>query len=121
MIRRRAQIQPHASFLDVKLTGEQTAEELADGGGELGVAAVRREVHLPADRHAVHVDLHEQAALARALAGAASLGAAAAVLMLSGRRLGRLPGGPQVPPERPHRRPPHHRSSSCWPGPDDGF
>lgn len=51
-------------------TGEQAAEELANGGGEFGVAAVRGEVHLAPDRDAVHVDLHEQAAtLVRAVAG----------------------------------------------------
>ena len=71
----------------MKLTGEQAAEELADGGGELGVAAVRREVHLPADRHAVHVDLHEQAALVCA-PGPAVAALDPAVLMMSGRRLG---------------------------------
>jgi hypothetical protein len=41
--------------------------------------------------------------------------------MMSRRRLRRLPCGRQVPPERPHGRPPHHRSSSCWLRPDKGL
>ncbi len=50
-----------------ELTGEEAAEELVDGGGELGVAAVRREVDLPPDRDSVHVDLHEHALLRAAV------------------------------------------------------
>ena len=60
---------------------------MVDGGGERVVAGVRPEVDLPADGDAVHVDLHEQAALVCA-PGPAVAALDPAVLMMSGRRLG---------------------------------
>lgn len=54
-------------------TGKEAAEELVDSGGEPVVAAVRRQVDLPADRDAVHVDLDEQPLVAGLDLGACSV------------------------------------------------
>jgi hypothetical protein len=74
---------------------------------------VAAQVELPADGHAVHVDLDEQALVA-ALDGLAA-GADARGLVSSvawWRIAGRLGGRRgEVPPERAHWRPSHDRSS----------
>lgn len=78
-------------------TGEEASEEVVDGVGELAVAAVRLQVHLPPDGDAVHVDLHEKALLLASAAAAAAGLASVPWLWLGRRRFGR--GRGDVPPE----------------------